>query len=178
MSWSGLFSVPAFAEQVKRSNKRCILLWLCGGPSQFETWDPKPGTPTGGPFKSIPTKTPGIHFSELMPKCASISDKLAVIRSMKPDVDQMFSGAGAGPAPASSDAPEIVRSATRTLVHLNRDGDGTPFTVIHGAGGNILFLSPLAREMRGDRPLVGMQAWGVDAADTPDPSITPKASAI
>ncbi|MCH1504656.1 MAG: DUF1501 domain-containing protein [Verrucomicrobiales bacterium] len=83
MSWSGLFSVPAFAEQVKRSNKRCILLWLCGGPSQFETWDPKPGTSTGGPFGSIPTAIPGVHVSELMPKCASILDKMAVIRSMK-----------------------------------------------------------------------------------------------
>ncbi|MEN9020547.1 MAG: DUF1501 domain-containing protein, partial [Verrucomicrobiales bacterium] len=76
MSWSGLFSVPAFAEQVKRSNKRCILLWLCGGPSQFETWDPKPGTSTGGPFGSIPTAIPGVHVSELMPKCASILDKM------------------------------------------------------------------------------------------------------
>lgn len=82
-SWSGLFSNPAFAEVAKRRQKHCILLWLCGGPSQFETWDPKPGTPTGGPFKSIPTAIPGVHFSELMPKCASIADKLAVIRSMK-----------------------------------------------------------------------------------------------
>ena len=36
-SWSGLFSNPAFAEEVKRQQKHCILLWLCGGPSQFET---------------------------------------------------------------------------------------------------------------------------------------------
>ena len=43
--------------------KRCILLWQCGGPSQFETWDPKPGRITGGPFRSIPTKLPGVHFS-------------------------------------------------------------------------------------------------------------------
>ena len=83
MSWSGLFSVPAFAEVAKRQQKHCILLWLCGGPSQFESWDPKPGTQYGGPFKSIPTKIPGVHFSELLPKCASIADKLAVIRSMK-----------------------------------------------------------------------------------------------
>ena len=82
-SWSGLFSAPAFANIAKKKHKHCILLWLCGGPSQFETWDPKPGKSTGGPFKSIPTKVPGIHFSELMPRCASISDKLAVVRSMK-----------------------------------------------------------------------------------------------
>ena len=82
-SWSGLFSVPAFAEIAKRKQKHCILLWLCGGPSQFETWDPKPGKSTGGPFKSIPTKIPGVHFSELMPSCSSIADKLAVVRSMK-----------------------------------------------------------------------------------------------
>ncbi|MDG2124012.1 MAG: DUF1501 domain-containing protein [Verrucomicrobiales bacterium] len=82
-SWSGLFSSPAFAEQVKRQQKHCILLWLCGGPSQFETWDPKPGTLTGGPFKSIPTAVPGVHFSELMPKCAAMADQLCVVRSMK-----------------------------------------------------------------------------------------------
>ena len=55
LSWSGLFSNPAFAETARKQQKRCILLWLCGGPSQFETWDPKPGTSTSGPFGSIPT---------------------------------------------------------------------------------------------------------------------------
>lgn len=90
MSWNGLFSVPAFAEKVKRSQKHCILLWLCGGPSQFETWDPKPGTETGGPFGSISTAIPGVHVSELMPKCASILNKLAVIRSMKTNQSEHF----------------------------------------------------------------------------------------
>ncbi|RYD36972.1 MAG: DUF1501 domain-containing protein, partial [Verrucomicrobiaceae bacterium] len=82
-SWAGLFSSPAFAEQMKKQQKRCIMLWLCGAPSQFETWDPKPGRPSSGPFGSIPTKIPGVHFSSLMPKCASIADKLCVVRSMK-----------------------------------------------------------------------------------------------
>ncbi|MDA7671163.1 DUF1501 domain-containing protein, partial [Akkermansiaceae bacterium] len=82
MSFAGLFGAPAFAEIAKKKQKHCILLWLCGGPSQFETWDPKPGTTTGGPFKSIPTNVPGTHFSELLPKCATIADKLAVVRSM------------------------------------------------------------------------------------------------
>ena len=83
MSWNGLFSLPAFAEQARLEQKHCILLWLCGAPSQFETWDPKPGRPTGGPFRSIPTKLPGVHVSELMPKCAGILDRLALVRSMK-----------------------------------------------------------------------------------------------
>ena len=82
-SFAGLFHNPLFAEETKKAQKHCILLWLCGGPSQFETWDPKPGRPTGGPFGSIPTRIPGIHFSSLMPKCASIADKLNVVRSMK-----------------------------------------------------------------------------------------------
>ena len=68
MSWNGLFSLPAFAAEAKRQQKHCILLWLCGAPSQFETWDPKPNSIYGGPFRSIPTKIPGVHFGELMPQ--------------------------------------------------------------------------------------------------------------
>lgn len=90
LSFSGLFSIPAFAEQMQRNEKRCILLWLCGAPSQFETWDPKPGKRTGGPFGSIRTRLPGVHVSELMPKCATIMDKLAVIRSMSTEPSEHF----------------------------------------------------------------------------------------
>ncbi len=89
-SFSGLFSIPAFAEAAKRQQKHCILLWLCGAPSQFETWDPKPGRPTAGPFGSIPTRLPGVRFCELMPNCATIVDKLSVVRSMKTDQSEHF----------------------------------------------------------------------------------------
>ncbi len=82
-SFTGLFTVPAFAAAAKRAEKRVILLWLCGAPSQFETWDPKPGRPSGGPFGSIPTSLPGVHFSSLMPRCASIADRLNVVRCMR-----------------------------------------------------------------------------------------------
>src|SRR5436190_23007834 len=81
-SWAGLFSLPAFAEQAKKEQKHCILLWLTGAPSQFETWDPKPGTLGGGPFRAIPTKLRGVQISSLMPMCASFMDKLAYVRSM------------------------------------------------------------------------------------------------
>lgn len=77
-SFQSLFSVPAFAESAKARGKRCILLWLCGAPSQFETWDPKPGRPFGGLFGSIPTSIPGLHLSELMPRTATIMDQLTL----------------------------------------------------------------------------------------------------
>lgn len=89
-SFLGLFGVPALADSAKQRGKKCILLWLCGAPSQFETWDPKPGRPTGGPFSSIPTVTPGVHVSSLMPKCASILDKLTIVRSMSTDQNEHF----------------------------------------------------------------------------------------
>src|SRR3954454_1857385 len=82
-SFCGLFTNPVFAERARKAEKNVILLWLCGAPSQFETWDPKPGRPSGGPFGSIPTVVPGVHFSSLMPRCAEIADRLNVVRSMR-----------------------------------------------------------------------------------------------
>jgi hypothetical protein len=73
---------PSVAGELAHSGKRCILLWLAGGASQMETWDPKPGVPTGGPFLSIQTSTPGIRISELMPKMAARLKDTAIIRSL------------------------------------------------------------------------------------------------
>jgi Protein of unknown function (DUF1501) len=62
----------------------CILIWMDGGPSHFETFDPKPDAPAEirGELGAISTKIPGIHFSEHMPRLAGIADKLAVVRSV------------------------------------------------------------------------------------------------
>lgn len=62
----------------------CILIWLDGGPTHYETFDPKPDAPSDirGEFKSIRTKVPGMHFSEVMPKLAAVSDKLTIVRSI------------------------------------------------------------------------------------------------
>src|SRR5262249_57917563 len=73
---------PLLASELKRSDKRVILLWLAGGASQLETFDPKPGRPTGGPYRAIPTAEPGIHISELMPKIADRIKHTAIIRSL------------------------------------------------------------------------------------------------
>jgi hypothetical protein len=64
--------------------KRCILLFLTGGPPQLDTFDPKPDAPAEirGELKSIATRTPGLRFSELFPLLAARSDKLCVVRSV------------------------------------------------------------------------------------------------
>jgi hypothetical protein len=62
----------------------CILVWLDGGPTHYETFDPKPKAPKEirGEFDAIETRTPGMYFSQELKKLASISDKLAVVRSI------------------------------------------------------------------------------------------------
>jgi hypothetical protein len=73
---------PALAGELKKQQKRVILLWLAGGASQLETWDPKPGAATGGPFRAIPTCVPGVHISELMPEMAKRMKHTCIIRSL------------------------------------------------------------------------------------------------
>lgn len=67
----------------KARAKSVIFVWLWGAPSHIDTFDPKPLAPVEyrGPFATIPTKHPGIHFSELMPRLAQRSDRFSVIRS-------------------------------------------------------------------------------------------------
>jgi len=73
---------PAIAEQLKGKQKRILNVFLHGGVSQLESWDPKPGTDTGGPFRAIPTSVPGIHLSELLPYTAKQMHHLAIVRSL------------------------------------------------------------------------------------------------
>ena len=63
---------------------RCILIWLDGGPSHYESFDPKPDAPSDirGEFKPIPTKIEGAQFAECCPKLANVADKMTVIRSI------------------------------------------------------------------------------------------------
>src|SRR5262245_18294092 len=68
----------------RAARKAVILIWLSGGPSHIDTWDPKPDAPAEirGPFGTIPTKSPGVRFSEHLPRQAALADRLAVIRSV------------------------------------------------------------------------------------------------
>ncbi len=63
----------------------CIMVWQDGGPTHYETFDPKPLAPVEirGEFQPISTKVPGVYFSEHLPRLASIADKFAVVRSIQ-----------------------------------------------------------------------------------------------
>jgi hypothetical protein len=82
-NWGGLFNSRTIAQEARRSNKRCILLWMNGGASQIDTFDMKPGRPTGGPFRPVQTNVNGVQICEYLPLMARQIDKLAIIRSMK-----------------------------------------------------------------------------------------------
>src|SRR3989475_3328596 len=62
----------------------CIMIWLDGGPSHYETFDPKPDAPSEirGEFKAISTAVPGVQFCEAVPNLAKAADKLTIIRSI------------------------------------------------------------------------------------------------
>lgn len=77
----------AEAEKKEATAKSCILIWLDGGPTHYETFDPKPTAPKEyrGEFDAIKTRVPGVLFSQYMTRLASIADKLAVVRSIRHD---------------------------------------------------------------------------------------------
>src|SRR6266436_10178306 len=69
LSWQDVMA--ANAPALRKAGKACILLWMGGGPSQFETFDPKPGHANGGETKAISTAVSGIQIAESLPKCAA-----------------------------------------------------------------------------------------------------------
>lgn len=76
------------AESPVDSNRKknaVIMVWQPGGCSHIDTYDPKPNAPVEyrGPFSTIQTKVPGLHFTELLPMQAAIADKFTVLRSMR-----------------------------------------------------------------------------------------------
>ena len=83
MTQLNALATPEVNSALKKTQKRIILLWLAGGSSQLETWDPKPGAPTGGPFRAIKTDVPGIAISELMPKMAQRMKNTCIIRGCR-----------------------------------------------------------------------------------------------
>ena len=82
MTQLNALAAPGVNDALKKTQKRVILLWLAGGASQLETWDPKPGASTGGPFRAIKTDVPGTMISELMPKMAQRMKNTCILRGL------------------------------------------------------------------------------------------------
>jgi hypothetical protein len=137
MNWGSLFASPARAEEVTKNHKRCILLWMNGGASQFETFDMKVGTSTGGPFRPISTNVPGTQICEMLPHISKQMDKLCVIRSMRTSQIDHPQGIHLMHTAYSEAAnirfPEIGAVIAK---YLGREGSALPNFIKIGSNGN------------------------------------------
>jgi uncharacterized protein DUF1501 len=84
LSWKAQAAAARTDTKITPKAKSVIMLFLQGGPSHIDIWDPKPDAPSNvrGDFKPIPTKVDGIQVSETMPMLAQVVDKVTLIRSM------------------------------------------------------------------------------------------------
>jgi uncharacterized protein DUF1501 len=135
----GVFSTPAVAEQLRSDQKRIVVFNMAGGLSQLESWDPKPGTATGGPFRAIPTSVPGIHISELLPDTAKQMHHLCLARGVNTSEDDHGKGAylmmtGRRQNPAS-EYPQIGAVAAKALAPADSPLPGYILITPGGGGG-------------------------------------------
>lgn len=93
LSLSDLLRMQA-SGQAETRKKSIILIWLDGGPSHFESYDPKPEAPAEyrGPFGAINTNVPGMRVSEILPRHARHAEKMVFLRSMHHDNGDHFAG--------------------------------------------------------------------------------------
>jgi uncharacterized protein (DUF1501 family) len=176
------------AEQaaVRRARERsgdrsCILVVLAGGPSQLETFDPKPDAPreVRGPLKAISTSLPGVHFSECLPRLAELADRLTVIRSLSHDAapthetglqllqtGRLVSG-GTQPASIGAMLSRLLgpRSKTPAYVLLPQRLSHTGVETYRGDGSGFLGAAY--------EPVIPEMATRRDGADAPRPPLVP-----
>src|SRR6266404_2672816 len=106
------------------STTSVIILWMRGGPSHLDMWDPKPDAPAEyrGEFGTIPTKVPGVRLGDLLPMCGAIMDKWSLVRSLNhadaghSSGDQIcFTGYPAGPNPDENTYPSCGSIVSKQL---------------------------------------------------------------
>jgi hypothetical protein len=130
---------PAASAALAQEGKQILLVWLAGGASQLETWDPKPKTRNGGPFRAIDTAVPGIQICELLPRTAQQMRHLCLIRGVNTHEDdhgkgayKMLTGRDQNPG---AEHPQLGAVAARFLasgseplpgyIHITPGGGGT-----------------------------------------------------
>ncbi len=145
LSLADLLRLRAQGTPAEGRARSVILLWLWGGPSQLDTWDPKPGAPLDyrGPFAPIATRLPGLRFGELFPQTADLADQFAVLRSLTTTSNDHgvagtigLTGSAAGSVNlGGATAAGSVRPATGAVVARARQGTRhalPPFMVVGG----------------------------------------------
>ena len=146
---------------IAQNDYRVVIFNMHGGLSQLESWDPKPSTRTGGPFRAIPTSVPGIHISELLPKTAKQMHHLCLLRGVNTAEDDHGKGAymmltGRRQTP-SADYPQVGAVAAKVL-HDDQSGLPGHILVTPGGGGGrgneAAYLGPkyASIHLGGDKP--------------------------
>jgi hypothetical protein len=138
LSLAQLLAIEGRAAELKSSGggrrgkltNSVIILWMRGGPSHIDIWDPKPQAPAEyrGEFGVIDTAVAGIQLGDLLPMCAKIMDKWSILRSLNhhdaghSSGDQIcFTGYPAGPSPDENVMPSCGSIVARQLGHLQPD---------------------------------------------------------
>jgi uncharacterized protein (DUF1501 family) len=146
----GSLMSPLTAKELSNSQKRVLVVFLSGGSSQLETWDPKPSTDTGGPFKAIPTSVTGTHICELLPETAKQMHRMTLVRGLNTTDDDHGRGAiqmltGRKPDPAL-EYPHIGAVAAKLLGTGTEDLPGHIHVTPRGSSGfgskDAAFLGP------------------------------------
>jgi uncharacterized protein (DUF1501 family) len=164
-------AAPAIAAQLEQKQKQVLFIWLDGGISQLESWDPKPGTQFGGPFRAIPTSVPGIHLSELLPRTARQMHHLAIIRSLHTQYPDHSSGVGhiqRGDPKNRGVVYPMLGSAVARLMGPGESGLPAYVSVKPGNGG---FLA-------GDAGFLGAQYGAVALGDGKPPENLPRPASL
>jgi uncharacterized protein (DUF1501 family) len=130
LSLADLLRRQAQAGATDARDKSVIILWMRGGPSHIDMWDPKPDAPAEyrGEFGTISSTVPGIQLGDMLPRCAAVMDQWSIVRSLyhgdagHSTGDQLcFTGYPPGPAPDVNAMPSCGSIVARQLGHLRRD---------------------------------------------------------
>jgi uncharacterized protein (DUF1501 family) len=150
LSLTNLLRADSSAAKPKATADHCILLFLNGGPSHLDMWDPKPDAPAEirGEFKPIPTSVPGLVVGEHLPKMARLMHHAAVVRSMHHGVNNSHAAAvycgltghdrgelGGGAKPDDHPAVGSVTAALRPPTANVVPYVSMPYITQEGAGG-------------------------------------------
>lgn len=158
---AALGAAPLAGAAPLQPRKQLLLLFLSGGASQFETWDPKPGAKTGGPFRAIPTSIPGVRIGELLPHTAKALHRLTVVRSVVSNIADHFQGHYALQSGRIAPGYPVLGSAVAKL--LERPDDVLPGYV------SIRRNGPKAYTDVGDAGFLGAKYDGVKVYDNLPP---------